>query len=449
MRVLHERCCGVDMHTRVVVACLLATSPDGAVHQEVRTSRTMTADWLALSDWLRAAGCESVVLESTESYWRPVFNLREGQGEVLVVNAYHVKAVPGRKTDVKAAEWLADLLRHGLRRASCIPPASQRPLRDLTRSRIHLVDERARLTNRLQTVLEDANSTLASVVTDVRGLSAREILQRLLDGETDARALAELARGKLRAKREALAQAVVGRLEAHHVFLLREQLAHLEYLDAAIARVDAELEARLAAEHKAIALLATIPGVGQRTAEVLVAEIGTDLSRFPSAEQLASWAGMCPGNAESGGRRLSGRTRRGNPWLRRTLAEVANVASRMKGTYLAAQFRRIAARRGKGRAVIAVGHSVLVALYHMLTRREPYHELGAQYFDEHQRDHVQRRLVRRLERLGFAVTLEALPATSRRFSGVYDATAYETGFGKPDDYPTGRPAQRPKNVPEA
>jgi transposase len=412
MRVLHERCCGLDIHKRFVVACLLATSPDGAVHKEVRTYSTMTNDLLVFADWLRAESCGPVVMESTGSYWRPVFNLLEEQCEVLVVNAYHVKAVPGRKTDVKDAEWLADLLRHGLVRASFIPSPTQRHLRDLTRYRIHLVDERARLTNRLQAVLEDANIKLAAVVTDIRGLSAREILQRLLDGETDARALAELARGKLRAKRDALAQAVVGRLEAHHVFLLREQLAHLASLDAAIARVDAELEARLAAEHEAIALLETIPGVGKRTAEVLVAEIGTDLSRFPSAEHLASWAGMCPGNAESGGRRLSGRTRRGNPWLRRTLAEVANVASRMKGTYLAAQFRRIAARRGKGRAVIAVGHSVLVAISYMLTRREPSHELGAQYFDEHERDHVARRLVRRLERLGFAVTLEALPAPS-------------------------------------
>ncbi|HEV8190336.1 MAG TPA: IS110 family transposase [Ktedonobacterales bacterium] len=412
MRVLHERCCGLDIHKKFVVACLLTTSPSGTAHKEVRTYSTMTNDLLALADWLRAEGCGPVVMESTGSYWRPVFNLLEGQCEVLVVNAYHVKAVPGRKTDVKDAEWLADLLCHGLLRASFIPAAPQRHLRDLTRYRIHLVDERARLTNRLQTVLEDANIKLAAVVTDVRGLSAREILQRLLDGETDARALAELARGKLRAKRDALAQAVVGRLEAHHVFLLREQLAHLEYLDAAITRVDAELAARLAAEHEAMVLLETIPGVARRTAEVLVAEIGTDLSRFPSAEHLASWAGMCPGNAESGGRRLSGRTRRGNPWLRRTLAEVANVAGRTKGTYLAAQFRRIAARRGKGRAVVAVGHSVLVAIYHMLTRGEPYRELGAQYFDEHERDHVQRRLVRRLERLGFAVTLEAIPATS-------------------------------------
>ena len=296
MRVLHERCCGLDIHKKFVVACLLTTSPDGTVHKEVRTYSAMTNDLLALADWLRGEDCGPVVMKSTGSYWRPVFNLLEEQCEVLVVNAYHVKAVPGRKTDVKDAEWLADLLRHGLVRASYIPAPAQRQLRDLTRYRIHLVDERARLINRLQAVLEDANIKLASVVTDVRGLSAREILQRLLEGETDAQALAELARGRLRAKRDALAQAVVGRLQAHHVFLLREQLAHLEYLDAAIARVDAELTARLTAEQEAVALVQTIPGVARRTAEVLVAEIGTDLSRFPSAEHLASWAGMCPGN---------------------------------------------------------------------------------------------------------------------------------------------------------
>jgi transposase len=293
-----------------------------------------------------------------------------------------------------------------------IPAPAQRHLRDLIRYRIHLVDERARLINRLQAVLEGANIKLASVVSDVRGLSAREILQRLLDGETDAQALAELARGKLRAKRDALAQAVVGRLQEHHIFLLREQLAHLDYLDAAIARLDAELAARLAAEQAALALVQTIPGVARRTADVLIAEIGTDLLRFKSAEHLASWAGMCPGNAESGGRCLSGRTRRGNAWVRRTLAEVANVVSRMKGTYLAAQFRRIAARRGKGRAVLAVGHSMLVAFYHMLTRHEPYRALGADYFDDGQRDHVQRRLVHRLERLGYALTLETRTMTS-------------------------------------
>ncbi len=376
----------------------------------------MTNELLALADWLRGEDCGPVVMESTGSYWRPVFNLLEEQCEVLVVNAYHAKAVPGRKTDVKDAEWLADLLRHGLLRASFIPACRpQRHLRDLTRYRIHLVDERARLINRLQAVLEDANIKLSKLPRS-SPTCAGSRRARSCSGCSRARRThrrwPSWRAGRLRAKREALAQAVVGRLQAHHVFLLREQLAHLDYLDAAIARLDAELAARLAAEQEAIALLQTIPGVARRTAEVLIAEIGSGPLALPFAEHLASWAGMCPGNAESGGRRLSGRTRRGNAWVRRTLAEVANVVSRMKGTYLAAQFRRIAARRGKGRAVLAVGHSVLVSLYYMLTRHEPYHDLGAAYFDDRQRDHVQRRLVHRLERLGYAVTLEALTTTS-------------------------------------
>jgi transposase len=412
MRVLYERCCGLDIHKQFVVACLLVTAPAGSVRKEIRTSRSMTNDLLALADWLREEGCTHVVMESTGAFWRPVYNLLEGEYELLVVNAAHVKAVPGRKTDVKDAEWLAELLRHGLLRGSFIPAPSQRHLRDLTRYRIHLIEERARLTNRLQAVLEDANIKLASVVADVRGVSAQDILAALLAGESDNRTLADLARGKLRAKRDLLAQAVVGRLTAHHVFLLTEQLAYLDYLGEAIARVSTEIEQRLAEEREAIALLDTIPGVSQRTAQVLIAEVGTDLSRFPSARHLASWAGMCPGNAESGGRRLSGKTRKGNAWLRRTLVEIAHVAAKTKDTYLAAQYRRIAARRGKKRALIAVGHTALVMIYHILTKRVPYHELGAQYFDEREREQVQRRLVHRLERLGYAVTLHAVPTTS-------------------------------------
>jgi len=405
MRVLHERCCGLDIHKKFVVACLLETDPDGTIRKDIRTYSTMTNDLLALCAWLGAEHCTHVVMESTASFWRPIYNLPEGHVELLVVNAYHVKAVPGRKTDVKDAEWLADLLRHGLVRASFIPSPVQRHQRDLTRYRIHLIEERARLTNRLQVVLEDANIKLAAVVTDVRGVSARAILQALLGGETDSHILAELARGRLRAKRELLAQAVVGRFAPHHAFLVSEQLAQLDYLEEAIARVSAEIEQQLAAEGEAVALLDSIPGVSLRTAQVLIAELGSDLSRFPSAQHLASWAGMCPGNAQSGGRRLSGRTRTGNAWLRRTLVEIAHVAAKTKDTYLAAQYRRIAARRGKKRALIAVGHSVLVMIYHILTKRVPYHELGAQYFDERERDHVQQRLVHRLERLGYAVTL--------------------------------------------
>ncbi len=338
-------------------------------------------------------------------YWRPVYNLLEGQVTLLVANAYHIKAVPGRKTDVRDAEWIADLLRHGLIRGSLIPSPEQRHLRDLTRYRTHLVEERARLTNRLQAVLEDANVKLASVVTDVRGVSARAILEALLAGETDPTLLAELARGRLRAKREELARAVVGRFTGHHAFLLTEHLGHLDYLEEAMDRVSAESGARLREDVAAVALLDTVPGISARSAEVILAELGTDRSRFPDAKHLASWAGMCPGNAESGGKRLSGKTRKGNPALRQALIQIAHVASKTKDTYLAAQYRRIAARRGKKRALVALGHTILVIVYHILTRRQPYHELGVAYFDQLERQRVEQRLVRRLERLGYTVNL--------------------------------------------
>ncbi len=413
MQVLYPRCCGLDIHKKFVVACLLITAEDGRVEKRVRSFSTMTGDLLALLDWLATAGCTHVAMESTSMYWRPLYNLLEGQFVVLVANAYHIKQVPGRKTDVKDAEWIADLLRHGLLRGSFIPAAEQRRLRDLTRSRTHLVEERARLTNRLQAVLEDANVKLASVVTDVRGVSARAILEALIEGETEPALLAELARGRLRAKRDLLAQAVIGRFTAHHAFLLTEHLSHLDYLEEAMERVSAEIEQRLHDEQEAISLLDGVPGISQRAAEIIVAEIGTDLRRFPSAKHLASWAGMCPGNAESGGKRLSGKTRKGNHWLRQVLIEIAHVASKTRDTYLAAQYRRIAARRGKKRALVALGHTILVIIYHILTRRQPYHELGPAYFDQLDRQHLERRLVRRLERLGYAVSLQPAPPSHR------------------------------------
>jgi transposase len=406
MQVLYPCCCGLDIHKKFVVVCLLTTSPDGQVQKEIRTFSTMTHDLLALLDWLHAVACTHVAMESTSSYWRPVYNLLEGHFTLLVGNAYHMKTVPGRKTDVKDAEWIAELLRHGLIRGSFIPAPAQRQLRDLTRYRTHLVEERARLTNRLQAVLEDANVKLASVVTDVRGVSARAILAALIAGETDPAVLAELARGRLRAKRELLAQAVVGRFTAHHAFLITEHLSQLDYLEEARERVSAEIAQRLQDEQAALELLDTVPGIGQRAAEILLAELGTDLTRFPSAKHLASWAGMCPGNKESGGKRLSGKTRKGNTWLRQVLIEVAHVASTTKDTYLAAQYRRIAARRGKKRALVALGHTILVIIYYILTRRVPYQDLGATYFDERDRHRVEQRLVHRLERLGYVVNLQ-------------------------------------------
>jgi transposase len=410
MQVLYPCCCGLDIHKKFVVACVLTTNAEGQVQKESRTFSTMTQDLLALLDCLHAAGCTHIAMESTGSYWRPVYNLLEGQFTLLVGNAYHMKTVPGRKTDVKDAEWIADLLRHGLIRGSFIPAPTQRQLRDLTRYRTHLVEERARLTNRLQTVLEDANVKLASVVTDIRGVSARAILAALIAGETDPVVLAELARGRMRSKREVLAQAVVGRFTPHHAFLITEHLSQLDYLEEAVERVSAAIAQRLADEQAALELLDTIPGVGRRAAEIIVAEIGTDMARFPSAKHLASWAGLCPGNKESGGKRLSGKTRKGNPWLRQVLIEVAHAASKTKDTYLSAQYRRLASRRGKQRALVALGHTILVMVYHILRRRGPYRELGPLYFDVLDRQRVQQRLVHRLERLGYTVNLQPLAA---------------------------------------
>ncbi len=407
MQVLYPRCCGIDVAKKFVVACLLTTAEDGTVEKDTRTYGTMTEDRLRLADWLAEVGCTHVAMESTSSYWRPIDNLLEGQFVVWVANAFHIKAVPGRKTDVRDAEWIADLLRHGLLRPSFIPAVEQRQLRDLTRYRTHLVEERARLTNRLQAVLEDANVKLAAVVTDVRGAAARAILEALVAGETDPQTLAEVARGRLRTKRDLLAQAVVGRFSAHHACLLSEHLSHLDYLEEAMARISAEIAARLQEEQAASELLDTVPGIGRRAAEIVLAEVGADLRRFPSAKHRASWAGICPGNAESGGKRLNGKTRKGDRWLRQVLIEVAHVASKTKDTYLAAQYRRIAARRGKKRARVALAHTILVIIYHILTRREPYRELGVAYVDQRERHHVRQRLVQRLECLGYAVSLQS------------------------------------------
>lgn len=410
MEVLYTRCCGLDVHKRTVVACVIEPDDAGRPLKAIRTFGTMTPDLLELVDWLTAHQVTHVAMEATGSYWRPIYNLLEDDFTALVVNAQHVKAVPGRKTDVRDCEWIAELLRHGLLRASFVPERPQRELRDLTRYRTSLVRERAAEVNRLQKTLEGANVKLASVASNVVGTSDRAMLEALAVGEGDPEALAQLAKGRLREKLPQLERALAGTVGPHHRFLIARQLAHIDFLDEAIAQVSDEVAARLEAEEAAIQRLDTIPGVGRRTAEVLVAEVGVDVSRFPTAGHLASWAGMCPGNNESAGKRRTGKTRTGSPWLRSALVEAAQAAARTKQTYLGAQYRRLAARRGRKRAAVAVGHTILVIAYHLLQRGEDDAELGAHYFDDRDRQRVERRLVGRLERLGYKVALEPVPA---------------------------------------
>lgn len=406
MQVVHARCCGLDVHKKTVVACVLITAEDGSAQRQVRTFSTMTTDLLALSDWLTHQQVEQIALESTGVYWRPVFNLLEGDGRTIVlVNAQHMKAVPGRKTDVKDSEWLADLLRHGLLRASFIPPAPIRALRDLTRYRKTLVQERAQEVQRLEKVLETANVKLTTVATDVLGVSGRRMVEALIAGTEDVTTLAELAKGRLRQKLPALRQALDGRLQSHHRVLLVALLGHIDYLEQTIATLQQAIAERLAEVEEAVALLQTVPAVGPTAAATIVSEIGADMSRFPSAKHLASWAGLCPGNHESAGKRLSGKTTKGDTYLRTVLCEVAWGVARSPGTYLHAQYHRLVRRRGKARAVVAVAHSLLVVIYHVLKTHEPYADLGPDYFDQLDARRLERHYVRRLEQLGYAVTL--------------------------------------------
>lgn len=444
MELVYRRCCGIDIHKKMIVACVITETESGQRHKEIRTFRTVTSDLLELLDWLKAAACTHVAMESTGVYWKPIYNILEGHFELLVVNAQHIKAVPGRKTDVRDAEWIADLLQHGLLRGSPIPPAPQRELRELTRYRVSLVQERARAVNRLQKTLEDTNLKLGDVATDIMGKSARTMLEALLAGETDPGKLADLARGRLKAKRDQLEEALVGAVKAHHRFMLREQLILIDTLDEAIERVSQEISQRLdpppdparrqeepqaRAEQEteiseaeassepgvpeeplswkeAVVLLDSIPGINKRAAEGILAEIGIEMSRFPTAGHLASWAGMCPGSHESAGKRLSGKTRKGSPWLRKLLVEAAHAAAQSKNTSLSALYHRIKARGGGKPAMIAVGHAILGAIYHMLNRKLSDQESGGNYFDEHDRQAVEKRLVRRLEKLGYQVSLE-------------------------------------------
>jgi transposase len=409
VEIVVERAAGLDVHKATVVASM--HTPEG---QETRTFGTMTRDLEALADWLGERGVTQVAMEATGVFWQPVYNvLEEYPFELLLANAQHMKAVPGRKTDVQDAEWICDLLRHGLLRPSFVPSREQRERRELVRYRKTLVRERANEVNRLQKTLEGANIKLGMVATDILGASGREILKGLIEGRDDPAVLVQLAKGRLRTKQDALQQALYGKISAHQRFLLREQLAHIEELEARIERLSQELEERLRPferEQAALVLLDAIPGVGRTVAETVIVEIGVDMSRFPSAAHLASWAGLCPGNNESGGKRKSGRTRKGDAWLRETLVEAARAAARTKGSYLGAQYRRIAARRGGKRAALAVAHSILVIIYHMLKDGTVYSDLGDTYFDQRDKLAVARRARKRLAALGFTVTIEELDA---------------------------------------
>ena len=410
MELVYERCCGLDVHKQTVVACVIISGPGRAAQKEVRSFGTMTPDLLALGDWLASLGVTDVAMESTGVYWQPIWNLLEDRFSLVLANARHIKAVPGRKTDVKDAEWIADLLRHGLIQASFVPDRRQRELRELTRYRTSLLGERSAELNRLQKTLEGANIKLASVASDIDGTSAGAMLAALVAGSSDARALAELARGRLREKLPQLERALQGRFGDHQRFLVAQQLAHLDFLEEAVAQVSGEIAERLRPfEQEAVERLDGVPGVGVRTAQVIVAEVGADVERFPRAEQLAAWAGLCPGNNESAGKRLSGKTRQGDKHLRAALVEAAHAASHSKRSYLAAQYRRLVPRRGKKKAAVAVAHSILTIVYHLLSRKVAYTDLGPDYFDQRDRAALQHRLVHRLEGLGNKVTLEPLP----------------------------------------
>ena len=409
MEVVYARCAGLDVHKKTVSACVSVYPAEGGKQQQVRVFGTFTSDLLALADWLKEAGVTHVAMEATGVYWRPVWAVLEGQFEQMLVNPQHIKAVPGRKTDAKDCEWIADLLQHGLLKGSFVPPTPIQDLRDLTRYRAELRQSQNRVANRLQKFLEQANLKLSSVASNALGVSGRQMLEAIIGGEANPEQLAKLARGKLKNKIPQLEQALEGRVRDHHRFLLAEFLDEWEALGERIKRIEAEIDQQVGPFEQAVTLWQTIPGVDRVTACNLVAEVGVDMHQFPTAQHLASWAALCPGNHESAGKRKSGRTRDGNKWLRRSLCQAAWAVTRKKDCYLSAQFKRLAARRGVKRAVMAVAHTMLIIAYHMLKNGRGYYELGGNYLEQIHKDQLQRYYTKRLQALGLMVTVEHLP----------------------------------------
>jgi transposase len=412
MNVEHECCAGLDVHKRMVVACVLKGEPGKKPATETKNFGTTTPELMEMVEWLKGHATTHVAMEATGNYWMPIYNLLEGHFELIVANAAHMKAVPGRKTDVADAHWIADLLRHGLLRPSFIPSREQRDLRELTRHRSSLAAKRGQAANELQKALESANIKLQSVVTDITGVSSTEMLTEMIAGNKDAKELAQLAKRRLKAKIPELEKALCGNLRTHHRLILEQLLADIALFATQIAELDAHIETLLQKNNDDIDRLDGTPGINRRVAEVIIAEAGTDMSRFPSEHHFASWIGLCPGQNESAGKRYSGKTRKGNRSLRTALVESAHGAVRKKSSYFGAQYRRIAARRGKKKALVAIAHSLAIAIYHILRSKTVYRELGADFFDKLNPTRMLHRLTQRIQNLGFQVQVSPTPAAA-------------------------------------